>query len=40
MRRRAFAELCAEAIERYGQLGGITTVVSPHSQLSQWAQYY
>jgi hypothetical protein len=40
MRRRAFAGRCADAIERYGQLGGITTVVSPHSQLSQWAQYY
>ena len=40
MRRRAFAGRCADAIERYGQLGGFTTVVSPHSQLSQWAQYY
>jgi hypothetical protein len=40
MRRRIFAGRCADAIERYGQLGAITKVVSPHSQLSQWAQYY
>jgi hypothetical protein len=40
IRRRMFAGRCADAIERYGQLGGITAVVSPHSQLSQWAQYY
>lgn len=40
MRRRAFAGRCADAIERYEQLGGLTTVVKPHSQLSQWAQYY
>jgi hypothetical protein len=39
LRRRAFAGRCADAVARYGQLGGFTTVVQPHSQLSQWAQF-
>jgi hypothetical protein len=38
-RRRLFGQLCQQALERYGVVGGLTTVIKPKSQLCQWAQF-
>jgi hypothetical protein len=38
-RRRAFGQLCAEAVDRYGIMGGLTTTIRPKPQLEQWAAY-
>lgn len=39
-RRRAFARLCAEAVERYGPMGKLSDLIEPKQQLTQWAQWY
>lgn len=39
-RRRGFARLCAEALERYGIMGGLSNQIAPKAQLEQWAQYF
>jgi hypothetical protein len=39
-RRRAFGRMCFEAVERYGVMGGLTSVITPKPQLTQWAQYF
>jgi hypothetical protein len=38
-RRRRFAILCRNAIERYGPMGGWMTEITPKAQLRQWAQF-
>ncbi len=35
--RFAFPNLCAKAVQRYGQVGGFTNVIEPKAQLVQWA---
>jgi len=39
-RRRAFAKLCAEAVDRYGPMGKLSELIEPKAQLSLWAQWY
>lgn len=39
MRRRLFGQLCAAALDRYGSMGKVTSVISPKPQLLQWAQF-
>lgn len=36
--RFAFPSLCAKAVQRYGQVGGFTSIITPKAQLEQWAQ--
>ena len=39
VRRRAFGQMCADAVDRYGVMGGLTTTIRPKPQLEQWAAY-
>jgi hypothetical protein len=38
-RRTIFGRLCDKAEQRYGNMGGFTTVIKPKAQLQQWAQF-
>jgi hypothetical protein len=39
-RRRAFAELCANAVANYGPMGKLSELIEPKAQLTKWAQWY
>ena len=39
-RRRAFGQMCFQAVDLYGIMGGLTSAIKPKRQLCQWAQYF